>query len=958
MKNKKFAAVLAMAAAILMILSPLMSAASANTGENHALIPARGVFTGNITIEPNGTVNYSVSGQDQFTHSGNYYNLTNGDIRGTLIIERSNAIVNGYGNFVTYNNTLGISLIIQNASHVTVSNLSINGSSNGMSIVNSSYIQVDNVNVNSSGYSLDIGNNTQYIRLSNSSFSDNYGTTGSLSAVWVGYNQTSSSMVYASSDISFYNDNVSMFGGSSPSYEYFIEVYSTNVIFDHMNLNGSNDAGVYSVGIWVEGVNTTIENSVLNHLYYSVETLYASNTTIVGNTMLNSSYIYPEYSQNLTISDNTLYNVNLYLYGTDNVSVTWNNWIYSLSSGYGFIYGDYVYNNTYIANNMFRGTMYYYSAIYMYIEEGSFVAWIQNNSFNLTLVSGTYTYFEAIYAYYGTLVADNNTMNMNATGMTSSSSLSAIYPDYVYMAKIYGNNIHITDSAGDASGVNATYAYQDVTASRNYISINGTGNMAGIFGSEIAEGTSNAFSGNTIYLNTSSDAIGVGLESSSNFTVSENLINLTTGKPGYGIGIQSSSHNITVSQNVIEGFGAATKSIGMMVRYSSNLSAYNNAIEQIYGSLDFSNVNNLTLVGNSLNSSFVSLSLDQVNSALIYHNNFIDYFGPISIIGGSALVFNASYPVGGNFWSSYTGVDNYSGPGQNLSGSDGIGDTPFSLNSTLSDYYPLTKPWTHPAVVFRETGLAPGTSWSATFNGVRKASTSGSISFAILDAAYANYTYSIGNVNNYTGGVTGTYHYMGNGTTYNVNFQGIRYTFRIQETGLATGTSWNITFNGTTYSTTGSYFSFSQLNGTTDSYSISNTSLYYVNAAGGSYTIDGAGKTVDIVFTHYSYIQGNVTPINATVTVNGNPVHVSNGKFNLTVTSGTYDVKVTDNGYKTYYDNFTLSAGKTQNVNASLSINSVPPSSSNMGEIYAAIGVSVVVVIGGIAYFFYLRPRK
>ncbi|NIV92547.1 hypothetical protein GWN42_07015 [candidate division KSB1 bacterium] len=44
----------------------------------------------------------------------------------------------------------------------------------------------------------------------------------------------------------------------------------------------------------------------------------------------------------------------------------------------------------------------------------------------------------------------------------------------------------------------------------------------------------------------------------------------------------------------------------------------------------------------------------------------------------------ATLPAGGNYWSDYTGVDKFSGPNQNETGSDGIGDTP-----SFQDNYPL-----------------------------------------------------------------------------------------------------------------------------------------------------------------------------------------------------------------------------------------------------------------------------
>jgi hypothetical protein len=50
------------------------------------------------------------------------------------------------------------------------------------------------------------------------------------------------------------------------------------------------------------------------------------------------------------------------------------------------------------------------------------------------------------------------------------------------------------------------------------------------------------------------------------------------------------------------------------------------------------------------------------------------------------------YPSGGNFWSNYSGVDVKSGPGQDLPGSDGLGDTPHSICADNIDRFPLMNP--------------------------------------------------------------------------------------------------------------------------------------------------------------------------------------------------------------------------------------------------------------------------
>ncbi len=76
----------------------------------------------------------------------------------------------------------------------------------------------------------------------------------------------------------------------------------------------------------------------------------------------------------------------------------------------------------------------------------------------------------------------------------------------------------------------------------------------------------------------------------------------------------------------------------------------------------------------------------------IFHNDFIgNSIVPQAYDLSGASFWNATYPVGGNFWSDYTGTDTMHGPyPQSLAGPDGMGETvePTSGAGT-PDYYPL-----------------------------------------------------------------------------------------------------------------------------------------------------------------------------------------------------------------------------------------------------------------------------
>lgn len=111
--------------------------------------------------------------------------------------------------------------------------------------------------------------------------------------------------------------------------------------------------------------------------------------------------------------------------------------------------------------------------------------------------------------------------------------------------------------------------------------------------------------------------------------------------------------------------------------------------------------NNVTIVGNNLsNNGWQTCCFGAVlylTGVHVYHNNFIydslvDY-----VVSPQQTIFDIGYPSGGNYWSSYMGVDRCSGPSQNICPDpDNIGDTPFTFQDhdrPAVDHYPLMTPY-------------------------------------------------------------------------------------------------------------------------------------------------------------------------------------------------------------------------------------------------------------------------
>ena len=103
---------------------------------------------------------------------------------------------------------------------------------------------------------------------------------------------------------------------------------------------------------------------------------------------------------------------------------------------------------------------------------------------------------------------------------------------------------------------------------------------------------------------------------------------------------------------------------------------------------------NSTIRNNTVTSNWYDVKIVYSSNNLLYHNNFINNAYPY-FFGESTNTWDDGYPSGGNFWSHYDGTDLFSGPYQNETGSDGIGDSPIVLKNmhTHKDNYPLMKPY-------------------------------------------------------------------------------------------------------------------------------------------------------------------------------------------------------------------------------------------------------------------------
>ncbi len=106
--------------------------------------------------------------------------------------------------------------------------------------------------------------------------------------------------------------------------------------------------------------------------------------------------------------------------------------------------------------------------------------------------------------------------------------------------------------------------------------------------------------------------------------------------------------------------------------------------------LEFGDYN--TIHDNNITNNSIALEIQWTGTGLIYHNNFIGNDVDCIVHGTRSDLFDFGYPSGGNYWDSWISPDSFRGPGQDYPGSDGFVDSPYVINGTLVDEYPVTVP--------------------------------------------------------------------------------------------------------------------------------------------------------------------------------------------------------------------------------------------------------------------------
>ena len=457
------------------------------------------------------------------------------------------------------------------------------------------------------------------------------------------------------------------------------------------------------VELWMTSNSVIAGNSMVSNTIGSVWILDSSNNTVSGNNVTANSIghcVLLSSSSNNTVTGNNITangGIGILVSGSSNNNITMNN--IRENSGAGIDLGssstnNYITENDVISNNdgilvssnnnsiimnnftdnFAHGIELYFSASgnvvtrnnITYNNKGIFIASSDNNTFTENKVEdngfGVELDSSSDNVLRGNLITDNQ-QNFGVQG----SDLSDFFNDVDSTNIVDGKRVYYWISRQDQI-VPSDAGYVAVINSTNIKvqNLNLRNNIQGVlfsvtYNSSIQNVT---FTGNSY---------GVWCEFTENINISgcqmvENV--------GDGVWFQYSSGSYIKGNNI-----ASNEGFGIVFGFSSNCSIIgNNITDNEYDGIwcrgsSNSSIYENNITGNKGDGIFLPSSLGN----RIFHNNFVDNSRQVSLYD-SANVWDDGYPSGGNYWSDYAGED---------SNSDGIGDTPYAIDGSNEDHYPL-----------------------------------------------------------------------------------------------------------------------------------------------------------------------------------------------------------------------------------------------------------------------------
>ena len=506
-----------------------------------------------------------------------------------------------------------------------------------------------------------------------------------------------------------------------------IVIERSNIVVDGngYTLQGNYGYSLTGAGLNLTGISgVTIKNTAIEGFGYGILLDDSSNDAINGNKVTYCSIgIRLEGSSGNTISGNSVthdeagagegISLDLSPNNTLRNNTMANNWNNFGVGGVSAVLSWFV--NDVDASNTVNGKPVYYWVDMQNMtvpSDAGYVALV--NCVGITVQNLTITNNDqGILLEYTTssTIANNNIMNAHGGIILEQSSGNIIS----------GNNVSYVEEApgfGISLDLSPNNILRNNTMANNWVNF-------GVSGSELSDfvndvDASNTVNGKPVYywvdmqnMTVPSDAGYVALVNCEGITVQG--LNLTNNEQGVLL-----EH--TTGSNVTNNILTYAYTANIYLEYSSsNIISGNNITLAQNGVADgilLSSSSGNIIFGNNITNNGDGVVLSSSSGNLIYHNNFTGNHQQVLLSGrGLTNVWDDGYPAGGNYWSDYNGTDLFSGPYQNVTGSDGIGDTPYVIDANSTDNYPLMNPYSPSSLSITKTVIGQGFALSMYFAG-------------------------------------------------------------------------------------------------------------------------------------------------------------------------------------------------------------------------------------------------
>ncbi len=316
-------------------------------------------------------------------------------------------------------------------------------------------------------------------------------------------------------------------------------------------------------------------------------------------------------------------------------------------------------------------------------EDGFYLSGMSNVTIKNTPITGFAVGIRLVSSSDSNLLYDNNVTANYGYGIWLDNSSDNVLSDNTVTSNVgYGILLNSSSDNNSLSANNfTTNNYGVWLGISDANTFSGNNVMASNFGIWFSSCDNNSLFDNTVANNNN----GFYLDQSSGNVFSGNNF---TANISDGVYLDHSSSNILIGNSMINN----TYGVYLLISSNDTLSG-NNILDNGYGVYIDHSSGNVLSENTCTTNREDAVELNEASGNSIFHNNFINNTLLQAYVEGpfneSINAWDDGYPSGGNYWSDYSGADTLSGPYQNVTGSDGIGDVQNVINPVIIDQYPL-----------------------------------------------------------------------------------------------------------------------------------------------------------------------------------------------------------------------------------------------------------------------------